>query len=443
MERSVPTVEPRRSAEVLSIVIPALNEELAIGETLRRCLAAQDVIKEQTGVREIEYLMVSDGSTDRTEEIARSFSELTVLTFERNRGYGAAIKCGFEHSSGDVVGFLDADGTCDPRFFGELVSTLNREQADLVLGSRMGDGSRMPWVRTLGNRIFAWMLSAFSMRSVVDTASGMRVVRRSALKDLYPLPDGLHFTPAMSARALMEGKLKLVERPMPYAERTGRSKLRVVQDGVRFLEIIVRAAVTFRPGRPLLMLAALCALLSFVCGIQPMLFYFQHLRLEEWVIYRVLMSSLLATVGGYLLCTAVVANRVAAMAHGRWATVRAANALNVLFTPRYRALTHATLLGSAFALISPGVLEYLETGHVSMHWSRAVLGSLLFVGSVMLGVTGFLLQMMDHIETSKDNRSDVRPPERVRQGQLSSSTSAPFAVARAATADEVSSYLAP
>src|SRR5690606_3287908 len=149
----------------------------------------------------------------------------------------------------------------------------------------------------------------------------------------------LHFTPAMSARALMEGKLKLVERPMPYAERTGRSKLRVFQDGLRFLAIIVRAAVTFRPGRPLLMLTAVCALLSLLCGIQPTIYYFKHLRLEEWVIYRVLMSSLLASVGGYLLCTAVVANRVAELAHGRWATVRAANALNVLFTRKYRALT--------------------------------------------------------------------------------------------------------
>lgn len=422
MARGGPTAEARSDAEVLSVVIPALNEELAIGDTLRRCFAAQERIKQRAGLREVEYILVSDGSTDRTEEIARTFSELTVLTFEQNRGYGAAIKCGFEHARGDVVGFIDADGTCDPAFFAELVSTLNRERADLVLGSRMGDGSQMPWIRTLGNHIFAWLLSAFSMQSVVDTASGMRVVRRSALKDLYPLPDGLHFTPAMSARALMEGKLKLVERPMPYAERTGRSKLRVFQDGLRFLAIIVRAAVTFRPGRPLLMLTAVCALLSLLCGIQPTIYYFKHLRLEEWVIYRVLMSSLLASVGGYLLCTAVVANRVAELAHGRWATVRAANALNVLFTRKYRALTQLTLFGSAVAVVSPGLVEYYSTGHVTMHWSRAVLGSLLFVGGVMLALTGFLLKMIDYIETSKDNQPNVEPPERIRHAQLTPAT---------------------
>jgi hypothetical protein len=404
--------------EMLSVVIPALNEEQAIGDTLRRCIAAQDTIKQRTGLRDVEFLIVSDGSTDRTEEIAHSFPELTVLTFEVNRGYGAAIKCGFEHARGDLVAFLDADGTCDPAFFGELVSTLHDEQADLVLGSRMGADSQMPWIRTLGNRLFAWLLSAFSLQSVVDTASGMRVIRRSALKDIYPLPDGLHFTPAMSARVLMEGKLKLVERPMPYAERTGRSKLSVLRDGIRFLSIIVRAAVTFRPARPLLMLAGLCAMLSFACGIHPTLFYLQHFRLEEWVIYRVLMSSLLATIAGLVLCAAAVADRIAAVAHGRWATPQTATWLHTLFAKRTRTWTQLALIGTAFAVVMPGLIEYAETTHVQMHWSRAVLGSLLVVASVMLWITGFLLRMMDYIETAKDTSVQVRPPERVRPSRL-------------------------
>lgn len=408
--------------EVLSVVIPALNEELAIGNTLRRCIAARETIKARTGLADVEFLIVSDGSTDRTEELARSFADVTVLTFAVNRGYGAAIKCGFEHAHGDLLGFLDADGTCDPEFFADLVSTAQREGADVVLGSRMGEGSQMPWIRTVGNRLFAWLLSAFSMRSVVDTASGMRVIRRSALKDLYPLPDGLHFTPAMSARVLMEGKLKLVERPMPYSERTGRSKLHVLRDGIRFLSIIVRAAVTFRPARPLLMLALLGALLSVACGIQPTLFYVRHFRLEEWVIYRVLMSSLLATIAGLVLCAAVVADRIAAVAHGRWASIQAATALHALFAPKPRTVLQLVLFGSAFAMVAPGLVEYLQTSHVNMHWSRAVVGSLLTVAGSMLGLTGFLLRMMDYIESNKDNRSYVQPPERVR---LSNSSPAP------------------
>ena len=79
----------------------------------------------------------------------------------------------------------------------------------------------------------------------------MRVVRRASLPKLMPLPDGMHFTPAMSARAILSDDLKIVEVDMPYHERAGTSKLRVVKDGFRFLKVIVEAAFLYRPSRPL------------------------------------------------------------------------------------------------------------------------------------------------------------------------------------------------
>jgi hypothetical protein len=114
----------------------------------------------------------------------------------------------------------------------------------------------MPALRRLGNTVFAVLLSALSSKRVRDTASGMRVVRREALPQLYPLPDGLHFTPAMSARVMLSSDLELVELDMPYHEREGESKLRVSRDGLRFLSVILKTAILFRPSR-LLGLAAL------------------------------------------------------------------------------------------------------------------------------------------------------------------------------------------
>src|SRR5438270_11299898 len=105
----MPTVSPR----TLTVVIPALNEEEAIGSTIRRCLDARDEIKRAAGLDDVELIVVSDGSTDRTVEIARGFHDVEVIVFEKNRGYGAAIKEGFRHGRGDLVGFVDADGTCD------------------------------------------------------------------------------------------------------------------------------------------------------------------------------------------------------------------------------------------------------------------------------------------------------------------------------------------
>src|SRR5882724_13723751 len=103
----------------LTVVIPALNEEEAIGSTISRCLAASDEICEAGGIREVEFIVVSDGSSDRTVEIAQELvgenPQIKLIIFDQNRGYGAAIKEGFGKGKGDLVAFLDADGTCDPR----------------------------------------------------------------------------------------------------------------------------------------------------------------------------------------------------------------------------------------------------------------------------------------------------------------------------------------
>jgi glycosyltransferase involved in cell wall biosynthesis len=400
---------------VLSIVIPALNEEAAIGSTVQRCLEARAHICAESPVSHVEILVVSDGSTDRTEEIARSFDEVTVLAFDKNRGYGAAIQCGFAHATGDLVSFLDADGTCDPRIFADLCRELATERADVVLGSRLGKDSQMPRVRAIGNTIFAWILGLLSKQPVGDTASGMRVIRRSALPDLYPLPSGLHFTPAMSARILLEQKLRLREVPMPYAERVGRSKLSVVKDGVRFLTVIVRAAMCYRPSRPLLLVAALLGFVGVLFGLGPAWFYVNHARLEEWMIYRILVSALILTCTFLVVCAAALAERIAASAHGR--PPLSGGAIGVLLRalqPAPRRAAMAVLAVLAIAIVWPGIVEYATTLHVQMHWSRAVLASLLVVFVAMLSITAFLMNMIDLIHAQQALERPIEPPTRLR-----------------------------
>ncbi len=97
----------------LSIVIPAYNEEDAIGDIVDRCISEKSNIIKKTPVEGIEIIVVNDGSKDKTGEIIKGYSkEVKLITFERNRGYGAALKAGFEEASGDLVSFLDADGLC-------------------------------------------------------------------------------------------------------------------------------------------------------------------------------------------------------------------------------------------------------------------------------------------------------------------------------------------
>ena len=250
--RSVPAAEDCGSAEsgitrMLSVVIPAYNEEAGISEIVERVLAVGSAL-EQLNVT-LELIVVDDGSSDRTSEIVLGYPEVRLLRHDPNRGYGAALKTGFCAARGGLLGFLDADGTYPPEFFPKLCAEIMDNGADVVVGSRRsGASSGMPAVRRVGNFIWSNLVSVLSSHRVIDPASGMRVFRREALDRLYPLPDGLNFTPVMSTRTVHEG-LNLVEIPMPYEERQGRSKLNVIEDGMRFLSTIIWTAMLYNPAR--------------------------------------------------------------------------------------------------------------------------------------------------------------------------------------------------
>jgi glycosyltransferase involved in cell wall biosynthesis len=232
----------------LSVIIPAYNEESCIRAIVERVSAiAPDLAA--VGVEGPEVIVVDDGSLDRTAEIVAGMEGgVRLVRHAHNQGYGAALKTGFRHASGSLLGFLDADGTYPPEYFPNLCQAV-LEGAELAIGSRMsGAESRMPLVRRVGNALFAALVTLVGGQRVRDSATGMRVLRREALSRLYPLPNGLHFTPAMSTRAIHE-HLCIVEVPVPYHERAGRSKLSVVRDGTRFLRAIVWTALLYNPVR--------------------------------------------------------------------------------------------------------------------------------------------------------------------------------------------------
>jgi hypothetical protein len=111
-----------------------------------------------------------------------------------------------------------------------------------------GADSEMPFTRRVGNTFFALLLSIIARQRVSDTASGMRVFKREILDQLSPLPDGLNLTPVMSTRAIHEG-ISIVEIPITYSERVGRSKLNVVRDGSLFLRSMIWTAMSYNPVR--------------------------------------------------------------------------------------------------------------------------------------------------------------------------------------------------
>ena len=380
----------------LLVAIPALNEELSIESIIERSLQARDVILAGSPVTEVEVTVVSDGSTDRTVELAGAYAErVTLIVFEENRGYGAAIKEAWSRSDAEVLGFLDADGTCDPAFFSQLCTALERDQADVALGCRLNDDSAMPLVRRLGNAVFAFVLSAFSSTKVRDTASGMRVVRRSSLPKLLPLPDGLHFTPAMSAGAIL-ADLKVSEIDMPYHERAGRSKLRAGRDGIRFLRVILRAVTLYRPWRLFGLIGLLCAGAAVALMVNPALHYLRTRTLEEWMLYRFVVSDLAGLSAFLSLCAGYLTRRIVALTlFFDAAPDPRPGRLGALVTSRWFWLAPLSLVAGGTALVASSFIERVTTGATYEHWSRFVAMSFLFSTALILSVTRVIDHFLD------------------------------------------------
>ena len=373
----------------LLIAIPALNEERSIQSIIERSLAARTEIIATSLITEVDITVVSDGSTDRTVELASAYTErIKLIIFPVNRGYGAAIKEAWEQSDAELLGFLDADGTCDPRFFSQLCNTLLAEDADLVLGCRLNESSKMPLVRRVGNGIFATLLTLLSSARVRDTASGMRVVRRQSLPKLLPLPDGLHFTPAMSARALLSENVRIREIDMPYHEREGESKLRIGKDGLRFLKVIFEAALLYRPARPLAMLGLLWLGLAVVLMLFPTAYYVMHRSVQEWMIYRFVVSHLAGTIACLFVCASYITGRMIDIAllskDERRLNARRGH---TFFSSRFFWLVPFSLMLLGALLVLPSFIELVRTGATYEHWSRFIAMSFMWSVAFILIVT--------------------------------------------------------
>jgi glycosyltransferase involved in cell wall biosynthesis len=301
---------------VLSVVIPAYNEEGGIADIARRVLAVRPSLA-QAGIADLELLVVDDGSRDRTAEIVRQIPGVRLLRHVHNRGYGGALKTGFAAARGELIGFLDADGTYPPEYFPQLCQpALNG--CDLVIGSRMaGAISEMPLTRRLGNLFFATLLSLLGNQRVTDSASGMRVFKREVLDRVYPLPDGLNLTPVMSTRAVHEGVV-VKEVAIPYSERVGRSKLSVVRDGTVFLQSMVWTVLAYNPVRILgglglagLLVAVLLAAPLVVARLMGVT------TLKPWEVAGLFGAFLSAVIGTTLFAVGVMFNYLVSLFYKR------------------------------------------------------------------------------------------------------------------------------
>ncbi len=381
----------------LTIVIPAYNEEEAICSIIERTQAAVPEIVNQTFIEAITIVVVNDGSLDRTLELASKYEDIKLISFEKNRGYGAALKVGFAQTTDAFVSFLDADGTCDPLFFISLLKKQQETNADIVLGSRLGAGSEMPKLRRIGNIAFATLINLWAGTKIKDSASGMRIMKRDSIESLYPLPDGLHFTPAMSSKALFNKRIIIEEIPMPYKERMGESKLKVIRDGIRFLRAILEAAITYKPKRAFNVVGSFSLLAALLLVIAPLQNYFVLQRVSNEMIYRLLTIVLLGNIGVLLLGIGFVAQRFLDLLHYRELVNKG------LLNKIEDVVINHGLLSGLLSLIVAGsffytpLIQLFQTAHIQVSWSRVLMGSFFFMLGFQLicfGVLGIIINTL-------------------------------------------------
>jgi glycosyltransferase involved in cell wall biosynthesis len=214
-----------------SLIIPAFNEEKAL----------KPVVEEYTPYVD-EIIVVDDGSSDSTNEIAMALQNEKVRVFkhEKNLGKVAALRTGVEHASGDIVIFTDADCTYPARYIPQFVNKIE-SGADLVLGSREINRENIPIFNRFGNFIFSSLAAYISGKVIVDSQTGFRAFRREMFEKFDVEAKSLEFETKMTVRAAKMG-YKIVEIPIEYRERVGTSKLHPIRDGFKmFLGLLAIA----------------------------------------------------------------------------------------------------------------------------------------------------------------------------------------------------------
>ena len=228
----------------LSIIIPAKNEAGAIGDVVRIATEAYP---------EAEVIVVDDGSDDDTANLAEQ-SGAKVVRHPESLGNGAAVKSGARAARGELLAFMDGDGQHDAREFGRLLDRIDNGYT-MAIGAR-DTKSHANVGRFFANGVYNRLASLISGRRIPDLTSGFRVVRATLFRDfLYLLPNGFSY-PTTITMAFLRSGYPVCFETIQAAARTGKSHIRPLRDGIRFLVIIFKIATLYAPLKIFLPISA-------------------------------------------------------------------------------------------------------------------------------------------------------------------------------------------
>lgn len=220
--------------ETISILIPAYNVEGSIGNVLEGLQVWRD---------RAEIIVIDDGSTDRTAEIAER-AGVRVIRHRVNKGYGAALKTGLRAARGDVIVMMDSDGEHNAAYIQALLDAM--PDNEMVVGAR-GKGSHAPLLRRPGKWILSQVANYLAETNIPDLNSGLRAFRKEiALRFMPILPNGFSFTTTLTLALFKEG-YNIAYVPITTTPRVGKSTVDPIRDGMNTLMLIIRIIALFDP----------------------------------------------------------------------------------------------------------------------------------------------------------------------------------------------------
>lgn len=278
--------------------MPAYNEERYIGSVILKAKQYAD-----------EVIVLDDGSTDDTSEIAR-LAGATVIQHEENRGYGAAIQsllAAAKKKNPDILVLLDADAQHNPDEIPSLIKPIISEDSDLVVGSRKQQRGQIPAYRRTGLRVISYFSGILSREKLSDTESGFRVFSRKAIAVLEPRESGMAVSAETIADAAAKG-LKITEVPISIAYTEDGSTLNPIRHG---LGVLYRILAMISERRPLFFFGlggGILVVLGIIASVRTLYIFSNQGTLPPG---NALLSVLFLTIGVFSIFTGIILHTLA------------------------------------------------------------------------------------------------------------------------------------
>jgi len=279
----------------ISIILPAKNEASALKSFLPKLRKLYP---------ETEIIVVDDGSSDDTEQLC-SNNGVTVVRHPYSKGNGAAIKTGARATDADILIFMDADGQHNPEDIGRLLDQLN-QGFDMVIGARSAS-SQASVGRLCANSFYNWFATLMVGQKVEDLTSGFRVVKAGYFREfLYLLPNGFSY-PTTCTMAFFRSGYSVGYVPIIASKRVGKSHIKLIKDGVRFLLILFKIGTLYSPLKIFLPMSAACFMTGF--------FYYMYTYLMSGRFTN--MSALLFTTSILIFLMGLVSEQITSLLYSR------------------------------------------------------------------------------------------------------------------------------